>query len=250
MKRIRIYAHNPGSRGAKALAEAVGGKVLRKVGSTYRQRPEDLVINWGASDCPFRGPRVANQPDNIGAASNKLTAFQMMKAAGVTVPDFWTSRADIPDDAFPVVCRTKLQGSGGDGIVIADNRNELVDAPLFTRYIRKQDEYRIHAFRKAGGDTSIISQQRKAKRNGVENANFRVRNLENGFVFVRDGVNPPEAVKAEAKKALEACGLAFGGVDVVWNNHQQKAYVLEINTAPGLEGQTVTDYANAFKEID
>jgi D-alanine-D-alanine ligase-like ATP-grasp enzyme len=42
--------------------------------------------------------------------------------------------------------------------------------------------------------------------------------------------------------------LDFGAVDVIWNEKQQRAYVLEVNTAPGLEGQTVDDYARGIKE--
>jgi glutathione synthase/RimK-type ligase-like ATP-grasp enzyme len=249
MPKIRIYPHKAGSRGAKALAEALGGKVLRKQNSRYVRAPEDLIINWGASDSPFNGARVANQPNSIEAASNKLTCFRAMSEGGVRVPQFWTNRRDIPDDAFPVMCRTVLQGSEGRGIVVANNRNELVDAPLYTKYVKKQDEYRIHVMRRPGAAPRVISKQRKAKRNGVENADFKVRNLANGFVFVREGVNPPADVEAQAIAAVEATGLAFGAVDVIWNARRGEAYVLEINTAPGLEGQTVEDYANAFRHI-
>jgi D-alanine-D-alanine ligase-like ATP-grasp enzyme len=75
-----------------------------------------------------------------------------------------------------------------------------------------------------------------------------VRNLANGFVYVFDEA-PPACVKEEAIKALESTGLAFGAVDVIYNQQQDKAYVLEINTAPGLEQRTAEAYALAFKEI-
>ena len=51
------------------------------------------------------------------------------------------------------------------------------------------------------------------------------------------------------KQAVLACTISrldFGAVDVIYNTHQNKYYVLEVNTAPGLEGQTVTIYANAI----
>jgi D-alanine-D-alanine ligase-like ATP-grasp enzyme len=75
-----------------------------------------------------------------------------------------------------------------------------------------------------------------------------VRNLANGFVYVIEGM-VPKCVADEAHKALESTGLAFGAVDVIWNEYQNKAYVLEINTAPGLEERTAEAYANVFKEI-
>jgi glutathione synthase/RimK-type ligase-like ATP-grasp enzyme len=252
---IKVFPYRAGSRGAKALADACGGRVLKRVGSKYRYREGDLIINWGASDCPFNGRGVANQPDAIEPASNKLKCFNLMSAVDVSVPRFWTHTDDIPDDAFPIMCRTKLQGHSGDGIVVAERRDQLVNAPLYTQYIKKKDEYRVHVIRKPGAGTSIIAVQRKAKRNGVNDANFMVRNLANGFVYVMandQGIargNAPAMVEEEAIKALEATGLAFGAVDVIWNEHQQKAYVLEINTAPGLEERTAQAYAEAFKEI-
>lgn len=247
---IKVFPYRAGSRGAKTLAAACGGRVLLRKGSKYRQREGDLIINWGASDCLFNGRRVANQPDAIEPASNKLKFFQLAKEAGVSIPRFWTRAEDIPEDAFPIMCRTKLQAHSGDGIVVAERRDQLVAAPLYTQYMKKKHEFRIHLLRRPGGGTSIITIQRKAKRNDVADANFMVRNLANGFVYVvEDEIEAYPVVQEEAKKALEATGLAFGAVDVIWNEYQKKAYVLEINTAPGLEARTAEAYAAAFKEI-
>ena len=249
MMKIKIYPYKQGSRGAMALARALNGRVLLRKGSKYKHNPEDLIINWGAADSPFKGRRVANQPEAIITASNKLTCLDALKKAGVRVPDFWTKKEDIPDDAFPVMCRTLLTASEGRGIVVANNRNELVNAPLYTRYVKKKDEYRIHVLRKPNGELTVISKQRKAKRREADNVDFKIRNLANGFVFVREGVAPPADVEAQALRSVEAAGLAFGAVDVVWNERRGEAFVLEINTAPGLEGQTVEDYAKAFRNI-
>jgi len=244
---VKVFPYKAGSRSARILARACGGKVLKRVGSKYRLRDRDLIINWGGADCPFRGRNVANQPDAITDASNKLKCFQLMKQADVSVPDFWTNREDIPNDAFPIVCRTTLTGHSGAGIVMAENRADLVRAPLYTRYVKKKHEYRVHVLRTREGNTSIITVQRKAKRNGV-NGDFKIRNLANGFVYVLSEFTP-QPVLDEAVKALLSTALAFGAVDVIWNEHQQKAYVLEINTAPGLEERTAEAYAEAFKEI-
>lgn len=246
--RVRVYPYKQGSKSAKALAVALDGKVLRRVGSKYRRNPEDLIINWGAPDSPFKGRRVANQPESIETASNKLTCLETLLEAGVSIPPFWTRLNDIPANSFPIVCRKLLTASEGRGIVIADRPDQLVPAPLYTRYIKKKDEYRVHVLRSPGDPAVVISIQRKAKRNGAD-ADFRVRNLANGFVFIREEVYPPDDVCLQARCALEASGLAFGAVDVIWNEHEHKAYVLEINTAPGLQGQTVEDYANAFRGI-
>jgi glutathione synthase/RimK-type ligase-like ATP-grasp enzyme len=207
-----------------------------------------LVINWGASDCPFKGRAVANQPDAIEPASNKLKCFNLMKDAGVSIPQYWTNKNEIPADAFPIMCRTKLQAHSGEGIVVAERPDQLVKAPLYTQYMKKKHEFRVHALRTPGKGTSIIVTQRKAKKMGVEDANFMVRNLANGFVYVISDATPA-CVTEQATAALESTGLAFGAVDVIYNEAQNKAYVLEINTAPGLEDRTAEAYAKAFKEI-
>jgi glutathione synthase/RimK-type ligase-like ATP-grasp enzyme len=241
---IKIYPYKQGSRSARALADALGGRVLRLQGSTYRYRERDTIINWGASQ--GWGTRCLNQPAQVSVASNKLTAFQMMRDAGVHVPQFWTNREDIPDDAFPIVCRTILNGHSGRGIVISPDRESLVAAPLYVKYIKKLHEFRIHLGLR-NGESIIIAEQRKAIPNGTTPTNTQVRNHDNGYVYVRTGFETPVQVIEQAQAAIAALGLDFGAVDIIWNQHYSQAYVLEVNTAPGLEGQTVEDYTNYFR---
>jgi glutathione synthase/RimK-type ligase-like ATP-grasp enzyme len=249
---IKIYPYKQGSRSAKALANELGCRVLKKVGSKYRRREGDLIINWGAGDSPFKGAKVANQPESIINASNKLTCFKLLKDSGVRTPDFTEDQEEAERWAAggtTVMCRTLLQANSGKGIVVAEKAADVVRAPLYTKYVKKKDEYRIHVLRKPGKEPEVISVQRKAKRHDAEDVDFKIRNLANGFVFVREGVVPPDDVSRQAIEAVKATGLAFGAVDVVWNEHLGQAFVLEVNTAPGLEGQTVEDYANAFAAI-
>lgn len=65
---------------------------------------------------------------------------------------------------------------------------------------------------------------------------------------MREGINPPAQVTEQSLNAIGVIGLDFGAVDVIWNQQKQMAYVLEINTAPGLEGTTLENYIKAFKE--
>lgn len=165
-----------------------------------------------------------------------------MESRGVSVPDFWVEKQSVPEDT-KVVCRTVLRGHSGAGIVISNSRADLVDAPLYTRYVKKEQEYRVHVM----GDKAFFV-QRKAKKSGVEQVNWDVRNLANGFVFVMISMGDVATqVKEEAVKAIAALGLDFGGVDVVLGR-DGKAYVLEVNTACGLEERTAEYYKQAFEE--
>lgn len=250
---MRVLPYKQGSKGARALADALGIRVLKLRGSTWRPRPRDIVINWGSAEetpANLRGCTILNPTGHIRSASNKLHFFDAVTAAGEAdiIPRFWTRREDIPADAYPIVCRTILAGHSGAGIVIAGTPADLVAAPLYVAYVKKQDEYRIHVG-KHGDDLHIIAVQKKARRIEHENPNWQVRNHQNGFIYAREGVNPPEAVLDVAKRGLSSTALDFGAVDVIWNARASRAYVLEVNTAPGLEGQTVQDYAAFFRRF-
>lgn len=251
---LYIYSHNNGE-GSRNLARALNVKRLKHEGSRVRPTSRDTVINWGASELPnqFRNASVVNDPTRITVATNKLSFFKAMKDVKLDngkqiTPDFFTSKADaikrLREKGGAIVCRKVLSGSGGKGIVIAETEDQMVDAPLYTRYIPKQREYRIHIL-----NGRIIDQQEKARRLDEANPDWRVRNLENGFIYKREGVRPPKCVSDVALKCMSAIRLDFGAVDVVYSEKNNRAYCLEVNTAPGLEGQTVVNYARAFREF-
>lgn len=143
----------------------------------------------------------------------------------------------------PVVCRTLLRGHSGRGIVIADDVSELVQAPLYTQYIKKQSEYRVHVF-----FGEVIDIQKKMRRSDTPDSevDWRVRNHSNGFVYGRDEVRLPDGAQQLCIEAVSALGLDFGAVDIIHNAHYDEYYVLEVNTAPGLSGTTLEVYTDAF----
>lgn len=249
MPRIRVLPYKTGSKSAKALATALGGKVLKIENSSFKSRPGDVIINWGNSNCPdfLYSTNINCMP--LSSAASKLNFFKLMEVENSDIiPPFWTEPEAIPDEAFPVVCRTILNGHSGAGIHIASTRDALVPSPLYVKYIKKQEEYRVHCG-KRDSDSVTIAVQRKARRLCHDFPNWQVRNHANGFVYVREGFTAPEAVVQAAHRALQAVSLDFGAVDVIWNAHEQRAYVLECNTAPGLSGTTITDYRDFFRSI-
>lgn len=252
MRNVKLYTHQRVSNGAANLGRALNVKRIKHQGSRFRGNSRTVVINWGAATLPAnaRTGRVINSPEHVAGMQNKLTAFQTFQQGGVSIPEFThnreVARTWAGERNTAVVCRTLLRGSAGNGIVIANTPAEVVHAPLYTKYVKKQDEYRVHIL---GGE--IIDTQKKAKRRDVNNddVNYQVRTHDNGFIYMRDGVVPPDAVLSQALQAVNASGLDFGAVDVIWNDRHQTAYVLEINTAPGMEGTTVDNYARAFRSF-
>ena len=251
---MHIYAYNNASASAKALSEALGAKRIKHVGSKFKQNGKRLVINWGCSKLPDEVMKCAliNHPEAVSKASNKLSFFKAMAEAGVSTPRFTEDPQIVQimlDNDKTVVARTILNGHSGAGIVLLEGDVEIVDAPLYVEYVPKKEEYRVHVFR-----GEVVDVQRKARKKDVpdEEVNWRIRNHANGFIFAR-GENVlgavPKDVVDQALAAVEACGLHFGAVDVIWNDKQKKAYVLECNTAPGLTGATLDGYVERFKEV-
>lgn len=249
-----IYSHNPHSEGAKALSEALGVKRIKHGNSKFRGGAGKAIINWGAGTLPDQVAAcqtILNKPQAIRNASNKLKSFELFREAGVSIPPFFTSKEDAiayinNARGNSIVCRTKLNGHSGDGIVLSDSVDEVVDAPLYTAYVKKQEEYRYHVFM-----GQVVDIQRKARKRDVEDAdvNWKVRNLDGGFIFAREGVVGSPVASEEAIKAVNALGLDFGAVDLIYNAREDKYYVLEVNTAPGLAGSTLEGYARRFAEV-
>lgn len=253
--RAFIYPYKKGSRSAKALAQAVGGKQIKLEGSRYQPRNTHLIVNWGNSKGPqdWGGgySRWLNPVMSVVVAANKLAAFRALQEAGVPIPEFTTDVQVALGWGCDFMARTKLTGHSGDGCHFIkhnapDGEEQYLpmDAPLYVKYIKKKEEYRVHI---CLGE--VIDIQQKKKRNGVEDANFQIRSHANGWVFARDGINPDDSIREHAIAAVTALGLDFGAVDIIWNAHQGQAYVLEVNTAPGLEGSTINAYANKIKEL-
>ena len=78
-----------------------------------------------------------------------------------------------------------------------------------------------------------------------------MRSHAKGWVFCREGVNPPQVVLDQALLAVKALGLDFSAVDVIYNESENKAYILECNSAMGIEenSTSLTRYTNAFKKV-
>lgn len=250
-----IYSHNENSEGAKELARALHIRRIKHEKSAFIGGPKKTVINWGSHEIPeqVKACKVLNPPNLITLNANKLNFFQSMK--GAKEPPRTPRWTTDPEEAKKwvaeektVVARKLLNASSGAGIHFMefDRPNSFVNAPLYTEYVKKKDEYRVHFMH-----GEIIDFQRKALREGVhkDDVDWRIRNLDNGFVFVRGNVTLPEDVTRQANLAIAASTLDFGAIDLIYNHKESKAYVLEINTAPGLQGETVTTYAEAFKRF-
>ena len=68
------------------------------------------------------------------------------------------------------------------------------------------------------------------------------------YTTVRPSVEDRTVLREAAKRAVAALGLDFGAVDILASEDGQEAWVLEVNTAPGLGGSMPRVYAETFLE--
>ena len=249
---MMIYPYKSGSESAKFLSEATGFKRIKLKQSRFRGGLDKTIVNWGSTSLSDEALKctLINPPEAVRRASNKRKFFKLTQEAaeGPRTPE-WSVDPQYVLEAVKGgsmwLARTVLAGHSGDGIVIMEKENDFVQAPLYTKYVKKKDEFRVHVCR-----GEVFDIQRKAKKEGEDNPNWKIRNYHNGFIYMRsDNHQTPEDVLVQAVKALNVTGLDFGAVDVIWNEYKKEAYVLEVNTAPGLSGTTLVNYVEMIKGL-
>lgn len=248
MARIRFNPNSNRSQGLKLLKEELrlrghDVKEIKVRNSLYRPHPSDIIICWGVAKSHYPGELNGNAAN----AANKLKAFQMMTRNGLR----WTTSIEEAKTYRLCYCRTLLSASQGKGIVVAQSSAEVVPAPLYTKGIREvEGEYRVHVF-----NGQVIDFAKKMRMNSDRlteegiTANPLIRNLENGYIFGRDGVTIDDSIKQVALEAVEDLQLDFGAVDIVKSAYSGKSFVIEVNTAPGVTGSTVLAYASAVEGL-
>jgi hypothetical protein len=224
-KKLVLVADKVGGRGLKALAdklsEKVGYHVFRVVPSRVRNRVP-IVFKQGI---------------------DKITQLRNFQRSDVASPMFCVRRDDVCQlGSKRVVARRLINASEGRGITVFERDATIPMAPLYVAYITKKKEFRVHVW-----DNKVIDVAEKRKRKThTEERDAFIRNTANGYVFCRTGVVEPTDLRVLALAAVAALSRSYGAVDVIWNEKQNKCYVLEVNSRPGMEGTTVEKYADAI----
>lgn len=246
MKLIRRRASN----GSKELARALEIKRNRlDMWPPFVSRKTKVIINWGnAQEFAASTAHVLNKPAAVRNAVNKLTTFHKLEEARVNIPTFQTEPPTAQQRRNTIwLARQTLTGSAGEGIVVIRPDDALPQqAQLYVKYIKKLVELRLHVVR-----DEVILVTQKRKRDGAEqDANQKlIRSYDNGWVHaVHDQtIEITEEMQIQALNAVQALNLDFGAVDMVIDKDTNVPYVLEVNTAPGISGEsTIEAYKNAF----
>jgi len=250
--KLLIYRNGRASASAFALRNALLAAgidtTVNKQSSDPRTRRQ--VINWGVTNCSL--PIALNQPENVAQAVDKLTSLEILEEAGVRVPPFKNNEMgdNEPNDDGIWLARTCTNCRSGRGIVVVREGEIHPRAPLYVKYIKKGAEYRVHVFK----DEVIFVQQKRKKSNVTQTEDQSlIRSHANGWVFAENNITfknqeQESCLKAMCVRAVSVLGLDFGAVDVIVGKNDGLPYILEVNTAPGLQStRLISAYVDAIK---
>lgn len=241
---LKLFPYKPSSVSAKRLARRLG---ILRVSQFYNAKRKDVIINWGASHPPqFKSMlHDLNKHEAIALACNKLNTFTELDCKGFGQIPQYTILKDVAkqwcNEGETVYCRTKVSSHSGNGIVICNDANALPNAPLYTVKANHKHEYRVHVFK-----GEVLYVQQKKKRLGSTIRNSGIRNHGNDWVYCIPTDTPSELLLSSCVRAVQLLGLDFGAVDIGHRIRDNRFFVFEVNTAPGLEGTTLDKYAKAI----
>jgi glutathione synthase/RimK-type ligase-like ATP-grasp enzyme len=225
--RIKLVSTNLGSQSLKRLAQ-------------------ELTVATGKKVWRGKSPRANRLNLTYGGCCDKITQYKWYEANGIqSVP--YTTNAQVAKvwakEGNTVFARLLTRASEGKGIVVIESEQNMVSAPVYTKYVPKKREFRVHVFK-----DRVVHVLEKKKRTGSEVSSTKVRNLANGWVFCSEIEQVPEGLKELALLARKVTSSDFVGVDIGYNEKKNLLFVIECNSAPGIEGSNVQRYVEKIKQ--
>jgi len=210
------------ARGSRPTGRVLAD-LLRERGLALGGGNPQAVVSYGVrygGKLPALNARVGGR--------NKFQELEALSGAGVrTVPFSRALQALRP----PVLSRRFHHHAGRDIRYCRDfAAARLATQDFFTQIVPSRTEFRVFVYRRRhlGSYEKVKVRRFGTKRFG--------RSYRNGYAFQ---LVPAERLNREsidlACRAVEALGLDFGAVDVLLGTDGH-CYVLEVNSAPGVEG--------------
>jgi len=249
----RFVYHPKSNITGRALASKLGLKPIRKEQSIINLARKGIfpAIRYGNSLAPLgKDDTRFNHPTVIKLCADSVAFSRFCKGHNFYSPQYKKfSMEHVP--GLPFLLRNRWHRSGLD-IDIINNRQDLDDLSvdrIHGRYwvplIETKYEIRVHFVL---GDIVRIF----VKRPGIDALpNSFIRTLHHGWHYsIKNNVGE-EWTKAKqiAHNLAEDLGLGFGGIDMAWVPKEKRYIIWEVNTAPGLNANTLELYAAKLREI-
>jgi glutathione synthase/RimK-type ligase-like ATP-grasp enzyme len=214
------------SASLKLMAKGLSAHYKRKVFRTTKLRPLRKQFKYGQS-------------------INKIQQYDWFRAHEIPSLEYSTDAQWAKEklaEGATIFGRKYLNASCGKGIVVMEKAEDFVTCPVYTLYKKKKREFRVHVFK-----NQVVAVVEKLRRKGFAGErDTKIRNLANGYVFVQSVSNEPEGLRALALSAAAVSPSDFRGVDIGFNEKKSELFVIEVNSAPGIQGSNVNKYLQAI----
>lgn len=231
--RLLCTESTKGSQSLKALAQGLTQRLGYKVWRSTKQKPYRIHHKYGHS-------------------VDKLTQYNWFKENQIPALEYTTDPSvacEWVNQDYTVFGRKYLNSSCGKGIIIFEGTNNATDGvntcPVYTKYKKKKREFRVHIFKNKV--VMVCEKKRKKDFNGERDT--KIRNLANGYVFTQSVENEPNGLRELALKAAQVSQSDFRGVDIGYNEKNDELFVIEVNSAPGIQGSNVNRYIEAICNV-
>lgn len=245
----------------RTLSKSVGTR-LRRLADVDGLKV-DAIVNWGCSS--LRGcsaPLILNKPSHVSMASDKLKCLQALASGKVQALEF-TDQREVAIDwnrKHSIIAHSDVHGHSGSGLVRVAPEATLYNMPycgLYTKYFQKDTEVRVLCIKEGAGYATMFLEKKRIlpERYGefglAGKPDWFIRTHNNGWIFSRESA-PIQGALDMAASAMEVLGLEFGAVDVLVKNKTggtTECRVGEVNTAPGLDGQTLEFFKTGLSRL-
>lgn len=230
---IKLTEGTRGSQSAKRLAAVLSSKLGYKVLRTLKTSLRRTQLLYGQG-------------------MDKIAQYRFFEQQGLSALEYTTDHLVADQwlrDGFVVVGRRLIQASCGKGIIVFNPDMEIQDesnirCPVYTKYKKKKREFRVHVYK----DKVVAIVEKKARSDWTGVRDTHIRNLANGYVFCQNPDNLPAGIEEFAIAAGKVVGSHFKGVDIGYNEKNNDLFIIEVNSAPGMQNSNVEAYANAIIE--
>jgi glutathione synthase/RimK-type ligase-like ATP-grasp enzyme len=248
VNKINELGHSPA--GTYRVAKRLKRGYVQTLARGRRVHPErgDLVVNWGCSvpaELLAEWNRVGARVLNSRITHNKYLQLVRLNEARVPVPPHATTRGTgrwLARSAEHHEANDLLRG--------------LTHGDYYTMFLPSRQDLRVHILQ---GRSIRAGRKMPRRTNPPPHPEFR--SWQAGWKLVYDGEVVRQKHRDASRRACEALGLDFGAVDLITLGDRPEYaprglygssggyVVLEVNTAPGVEGNTLEIYARKFMEI-
>lgn len=226
MKKLRLSLNctkgTLGSKSLKTLAQTLSQRVGYKVFRTLKVFPKAQVVKYGQG-------------------VDKLTQYRWFEQNGIPSLDFTIDPEKVKlflEKDHVLFARHLLNSSCGKGIEVLTKGMEVPFAPVYTLYKKKKREFRVHIYK----NTVVAVTEKRQRKDWQGQKDTRIRNLANGYIFCQEVENEPLGLRELAVKAAQISPSFFRGVDIGYNEKEDCLFVIEVNSAPGIQGSNIEKY--------